>query len=411
MNGSPKVNATDIKNYVQRYFESIYLELVTIDVDSVKYTIKNINGSLNFGIYDFWNKTDEELLRDFDNYSFKGDYIGTIFFFLSGYWEYIHNDIKDRYRRFPAKESFAYKKGMLEEPVVDILADKIKNELGLHYKDERPKAFLTHDVDHLGLPRGLKFVKALGGDVLKRKDLKLAFDRIKRQISGSDPWSAYNLIELHKKYGTKGTFFFMPAVQPDEFPGGYDTIKVREYLEKLGKEIQSAGGTVGIHYDVRHLSENRMESDINRLNDVFETKIEYGRAHFLLFDITKSFEIYERAGIKYDTTCSFADAVGFRLGTSKPFKPYNFKEKREYNITEIPLIVMDGSLQNPRYMNLTPERGLEKIKELVDKIKKYNGTFTFLWHNSSFYTTEWKNWERVYDETIKYLKENGFEFV
>jgi len=72
---------------------------------------------------------------------------------------------------------------------------------------------------------------------------------------------------------------------------------------------------------------------------------------------------------------------------------------------------MDGSLQNPRYMNLTPERRFEKIKELVDKIKKYNGTFTFLWHNSSFYTTEWKNWEWVYHKTVRYLKENEFEFV
>jgi len=47
----------------------------------------------------------------------------------------------------------------------------------------------------------------------------------------------------------------------------------------------------------------------------------------------------------------------------------------------------------------------------VDKVKRYNGTFTFLWHNSSFYTTEWKNWEWVYGKTIKYLKENGFEFI
>ena len=411
MNGGPKVNTTDIKNYVQFYFESIYLEPITIDVDDVKYAINSINGSLSFDIYDFWNKSDEDLLNDFENYSFKRDFVGTIFFFLSGYWEYIHNDIKDMYGRFPAKESFSYRKGVLDEPVVDILADKIKNELGLHYKDGRPKAFLTHDIDHLGSPKGLRFLKALGGDVLKRNDPKLAFDRIKRHISGNDPWSAYNLIKLHKKYGTKGTFFFMPAVQPDEFGGGYDTIKVRKYLEKLGKEIRSAGGRIGIHYDVRHLTENRMESDINRLNDVFETKIEYGRAHFLLFDITKSFEVYDKAGIKYDTTCSFADAVGFRFGTSKPFKPYNFKEKREYNVTEIPLIVMDGSLQNPRYMNLTPERGFDKIKELVDKIKEYKGTFTFLWHNSSFYTTEWKNWEWVYDETIKYLKENEFEFM
>ena len=71
MNGGPKVNTTDIKNYVRFYFESIYLEPITIDVDSVKYVIKSIKGSLSFDIYDFWNKMDEDLLNDFENYSFE----------------------------------------------------------------------------------------------------------------------------------------------------------------------------------------------------------------------------------------------------------------------------------------------------------------------------------------------------
>jgi len=402
------MNAEDVRNYVERHLRRVLVEPVNITVADGKYSINN---TLGYEIYDFWNRTDEELLNDFQDYSFNDDYIGTIFFFLSGYWEYTHNEIKDMYGRFPATESFSYKRNLLEEPVVDILVERIRQKLGSHYRDEKPRAFLTHDIDYLGMPKGLRFVRALGGDILKRRDLKLAFDRIKQKILGNDPWSAYNLIELHKKYNTKGTFFLYTEIQTDKFPGGYDIVKNREYLQKLGREIQSAGGRIGIHYDVRHLSEDRMRDDIDRLNDVFETQIEYGRAHFLLFDITKSFDIYEKASIKYDTTCSYADRVGFRFGTSKPFMPYNFKEKREYNLLEIPLIVMDVSLQNPRYMNLTPEQGFEKIKELVDKVKKYNGIFTFLWHNSSFYTTEWKNWEWVYGETIGYLKGNGFEFI
>jgi hypothetical protein len=154
-----------------------------------------------------------------------------------------------------------------------------------------------------------------------------------------------------------------------------------------------------------------MKNDIEKLNNIFETKIESGRAHFLIFDIRKSFDVYEKADLKIDTTGSFADRVGFRFGTSKPFNPYNFKENREYNLIEIPLIVMDGSLQNENYMNLSPEEGFEKIKELIDKIKKYNGVFTFLWHNTSFYTHLWKDWEWVYEETLKYLKKNHFEFI
>ena len=402
------MNTEDVKNYVERYLRRIFVEPINITVEDNKYIINN---TLRYEIYNFWNKTDEELLNDFKEFSFKEDYIGTIFFFLSGYWEYTHNNIKDEYERFPAIESFSYKKDVLEEPVVDILVESIRKELNLSYKEDKPKAFLTHDIDNLGLPKGWKFLKSLGGDILKRKDIKLAFDRIKRKITNQDPWSVYNLIELHKRYDTKGTFFFMPDIQPENCPGGYDPFKNQAYLSGLEKGIKTIDGKIGLHYDVRHLKEDRMKNDLEKLNQIFETKIEYGRAHFLLFDITKSFDIYEKAGIKIDSTCSYADRVGFRFGTSKPFMPYNFKEKRDYNLLEIPLIVMEGSLQNPRYMNLSSKEGFEKIKELIQKIKKYKGTFTLLWHNSSFYMTEWKDWEWVYHETIKYLKENGFVFV
>jgi len=398
----------DIKNYVEKYLERIFVEPIKIDIQDNKYIL---NDKLNFESYSFWNKTGEELLNDFQDFSFKRDYIGTIFFFLSGYWEYIHNHIKDNYGRFPATESFSYKKDVLEEPVVEILIERIKEDLNINYRDTLPKAFITHDIDNLSLPRGLKFIKSSGGDLIKRRDIKLFFDKIMKKITRNDPWSVYNLIEIHKKYNTKGTFFFMPDIQPNETPGGYEPGKHKKYLQELEKAIKSINGNIGIHYDVRHLTENRMKKDLNRLNEIFQAKIEMGRAHFLLFDITKSFEIYEKAGLKFDTTCSFADRVGYRFGTSKPFNPYNFKEKREYELVEVPLIVMEGTLQSPRYMNLSPKEGFEKIKELIDKIKKYNGTFTFLWHNSSFYTTEWKEWEWVYEETLKYLKENNFEFV
>ncbi len=408
MSSKPNINIIDVKDYVEKYLEKMYLEPLEITIDKMEYVANDI---LRFNIYDFWNKTDEELLNDFENHSFKEDYIGTIFFCLSGYWEYIHNNIKDEYGRFPSSESFSCKKGILEEPVVDILVERIREELGFTYKNNKPKAFITHDIDHLWLPTGLGFWRSLGVDILKRKDLRLACDRIKKSFTKDNPWSAYNLIEMNKKDGTRGTFFFMPRKQPKVRWAGYDVIENKEYLQNLGNEIKSINGRIGIHYDINYLKENRMKDDIDRLSNVFDTRIEYGRAHYLVFDITRSFDIYEKAGIKFDSTCSFSDAVGFRFGTSKPFRPYNFVENKEYNVVEIPLIIMDDSLQSPRYVNLTPDEKFEKIKKMIDKVRKYNGTFTFLWHNSSFYVTEWRGWEWVYDETIKYLKENNFEFI
>jgi hypothetical protein len=400
----------EIIRYIVEYFKDIFNESINLKIEDNYYVLNN-NNTLRYKIYEFWTKKDSELFLDFNDYSFKDDYIGTIFFFLSGYWEYNHNDIKDDYGRFLASESFSYKKGILEEPVVEILTEKIKNELNLTYKIENSRVFITHDIDFLGLSKGLKFIKNLGGDILKRKQFKLAFDKIKKKMLNKDPHSVYELIKKHKKYGSKGTFFLMPDIQPQLCGGGYDPIKNKKYLIDLEKEILSTGSRIGIHYDARHLKDDRMKEDIDVLNNIFESDISCGRAHYLLFDIKKSFDIYERSGIKLDSTCSYADSIGFRFGTCKPFRPYNFKEKRLYDFYEYPLIIMDGSLQNEKYMNLKPKEGFEKIKELIDKVDNYNGVFTFLWHNTSFYIPEWKDWEWVYEDTIKYVKNKGFEFI
>ncbi|WP_308644957.1 hypothetical protein [Oceanotoga sp.] len=399
----------EIIHYIVEYFKDIFNESINLKIEDNYYVLNN---TLRYKIYEFWTKKDSELFLDFNDYSFKGDYIGTIFFFLSGYWEYNHDDTKDDHGRFLASESFSYKKGILEEPIVEILTEKIKNELNLTYKNENSRVFITHDIDLLGFARGKKFIRNILGDILKRKQFKLAFDKIIRKISRRDPVTVYNLLNIHKKYGSKGTFFFMPDIQPNFYGGcGYKPIKDKRYLIDLEKEILSTGSRVGIHYDARHLKDDRMKEDIGILNNVFESDISCGRAHYLLFDIKKSFDIYERSGIKLDSTCSYADSIGFRFGTCKPFRPYNFKEKRLYDFYEYPLIIMEGTLMDTRYMGLSPEKGFEKIKELIDKIDNYNGVFTFLWHNTSFYIPEWKDWEWVYEDTIKYVKNKGFEFI
>jgi len=408
MNNNPLLSVADVRSYIENYLKQLFVEPIAIVTNNGKYLLNN---AISFPIYDFWNKNDRDLLNDFEDFSFKGDYIGTIFFFLSGYWEYTHNDIKDRYGRFPSTESFSCKKGILEEPVVDILVERIREELGFTYKDNKPKAFVTHDVDHLWLPKGFAVIRSLAGDIIVRRDPKLALDRIKRKIAGNDPWSVYNLIDLHKKNGTRGTFFFLAEKQPGLFSNGYNVIENEGYLRDLAKAISSIDGKIGLHYDIRHLDENRMKKDVDRLSYVFNRKIEFGRAHYLLFDVARSFDIYEKAGIKFDSTCSFSDAIGFRFGTSKPFRPYNFREKREYNLIEIPLIVMEGTLRYSECTKKSPEIGFEKIKQLTERVKRYNGTFTFLWHNSSSYVTEWRDWEWVYNEAILYLKKSDFEFI
>ena len=66
---------------------------------------------------------------------------------------------------------------------------------------------------------------------------------------------------------------------------------------------------------------------------------------------------------------------------------------------------MDGSLFN--YQNLNPEEGFQRIKILIDTVKKYNGVFVLLWHNSSFDRIMLRGWDQVYEKTLEYIRKKN----
>jgi len=329
------LEAQEVKDYVEHFLNFVFKDEINIKVEEQSYLINN---KLNVKMYRFWEKDYKSLLEDFEGYSFKNDYIGTIFFFLSGYWEYINNDKRDIHGRFPSKESFSYKKNILEEPIVDIIVNKISQKLNLAYREFfcSPKFLITHDIDYLSLLDNKRFISSLGGDILLRKNLKMALDKVRKKINKDDPHSISRLLNIHKKYNTKGIFFFLTDFQPSNTKGGYNLYTEKNRLKEIKEEIVHANCNIGIHYDSRYLETDRLKSDIEKLEDIFKIKIISGRAHYLKFDITKSFDLYEKYGILIDTTGLYADAIGFRFGTSYPFIPYNFKEKRMYNVLEVP---------------------------------------------------------------------------
>ncbi len=104
--------------------------------------------------------------------------------------------------------------------------------------------------------------------------------------------------------------------------------------------------------------------------------------------------------LNWDSTCSYADKEGFRCGVCYEYSVFNILTRKKLNLKEKPLIVMEGSFATYQ-PNIKPEKMLEKIRQLIDKVKKYNGEFVFLWHNSSFNTNEWERYQKIYDKVTK----------
>ena len=67
-------------------------------------------------------------------------------------------------------------------------------------------------------------------------------------------------------------------------------------------------------------------------------------------------------------------------------------------LRERPLHVMDGSLFD--YMKLTPDAALPAVLTLARECRRYQGTFTLLWHNSSLPTVSEQRWYEALTDAL-----------
>lgn len=349
------------------------------------------------------------------------DIISDIFFMLTRYEEVVNKKAyeNERFNRFPASESLAFKNGFLDRPIVnehiDLLWSFIDSfQLGYKRKswwgNKNFAACLTHDVDSVQKYKRFKNIIRPSASLLIRqkkplKAIKNFFDYFKGYKG--DPYNTFDYImNLEKSYGFRSSFYFMSGGN-SEFDNSYDVydMKVKQLIDKIENEDFEAG----YHCSYNSYNDfNMMSKEKEKLNELISKKPYGCRQHFLRFQIPYTWEIQEQINLLYDTTLSFADAEGFRCGTCFPFKPYDLLENRILNIWEIPLIIMEGSLQNPNYRAYTPQKGLEETKKLIDTVKKHKGVFTMLYHNSSFdpFNTMWDGWKDTYESTMKYLFDN-----
>jgi len=216
------------------------------------------------------------------------------------------------------------------------------------------------------------------------------------------------LIDIERNLDVKGSYYFMLS---KDYGAGYDLSRNKKLISELANSIRSVGSNTGLHYSYWTLEKGIDKNLLTELGIILGETPKNGRHHFLRFDVDRSYSILDDTGILVDSSGGFADLIGFRFGTSWPFRPYDFVNKRAHKVWEIPLLVMDGTLENTKYMNFKPEEGSARISRLMSMVSEYGGIFSLLWHNSSFEYGEWKKWEWVYLKTLEKAKTEGFTFI
>jgi hypothetical protein len=330
------------------------------------------------------------------------DIFGSCFFMLSRYEEVVV-EAKDTHGRFLAKASLAFQENFLERPIVDEYVEVLWGCIHFLFSNLIRKSFVSKtyvscDVDYI-TDKGVRFpgiFKRLGGDLIKRKSLKSFFISLntffKVFIVGKkelDPFNTFDfMMDICDNQGLKMAFYFIPRNNKQPIDGNYD-IQSIEVID-LMKKIMNRGHEVGYHASYYSYKDGKKtREEVKLLKKVYEEAggnsedIIGGRQHFLRWETGITENNWEHSEMKYDTTLGYAEQIGYRCGTSKEYNFYNLLKRKNMNLLLIrPLLIMDCTLLSPQYMGLNIKESVEAITRIKNTVKKHQGNFTILWHNS-----------------------------
>jgi len=353
---------------------------------------------------------DNELKVDENEILCGIDIFASSFFMLSR-WEEYFNKIGDVYGRFPVIKALAYKNKFIERPIVNEYLEMLWNMLTFlsinqNRKERKFELVLTHDVDYLYKMKLIRHVlKTMGGDVLKRKSLKLALSRVNEYIKikkekKKDPYDTFDyLMDKSESIGKKSHFYFMSGgiTKKDNHYKIEEAHGILQKILRRGHIVGFHGSYSSYNNPVQWRKEKKLLAKFCKYNP------KEGRQHFLMFEVPTTWQIWEDNNMKIDSTLTYPDKEGFRCGTGDLFSTFNIKTRKKLNLKEMPLIIMEGTLLDSIYRGLSSDEALKIVKYYIDISKKYNSKLTLLWHNSSFIGPQFSKWGRIYEIILNYL--------
>lgn len=346
---------------------------------------------------------DNALVVNADSISCGMDIFASAYFMLTRWEEFVSKE-QDQHDRMPAEASLAFKHGFLMRPVVNEYVEMLWNMLTyLGYDQPRTERqytfYLSHDVDeaYFYYQAGWKkIIRYAAASILKRKSISVFSSTLwnglkyKLGLNYNDPYDTYDIImHLNKQNCLTSAFYFITDKTDLQKDSNYcmSDPAIMSLLEKIYQNKHEIGlhpsyrtykdsAQLALEYDILQQSCRSLGIDQKQFG---------GRQHYLRWSPEATLSAWEKAGLSYDSTLSYADHVGFRCGTCYEYTGFDFLARKSLNLVIRPLIVMDCTLISSRYMakGFTDE-ALSIVKELKAQCVKYNGMMSLLWHNSFF---------------------------
>jgi hypothetical protein len=332
------------------------------------------------------------------------DIFAASFFLVSRYEEYLEFE-PDRFGRFRAATSFAYRNGFLLKPVIDLWAMELAKALLFRYQNMTFKrnvfnSILTIDIDQPFAYLGKDLFRSLGGLIsdIGQKSGKAA-ERYRTVARGEkDPYDVFDYIfEMIDKNGTDVRFFIPTGNRSayDKNPS-WQNEDYRKLITLVSKKYSA-----GLHPSFAASDDQALLlKEKQRLQGIIQKDIIISRFHYIRMKFPQSCRNLLAAGISEDYSMGYPDEPGFRASIARPFYFYDIPEEKKTGLKITPFQVMDGTLY--QYKEMTRDESDNTISEMINVTKKAGGIFVSLWHNTTLLEgPEWKRWRSSFELTLK----------
>ena len=268
-------------------------------------------------------------------------------------------------------------------------------ELGLERRGylggERFLVALTHDVDLLGAGGLTTSLRRLARGRFREGSAFLV-DAVLRR----DP--AFPLGRM----GPASTCFFL--ARQDDPHDGYP----KRYRPALKRSVEAAandGREIGLH--ASYLAREKMHGIAEEAAQLPSNKLLQGvRHHYLRSAPERLAAELRAAGLRYDSSIGWPSRPGLRAGTPYPYRLWD-PERREPGAWELPLVLMDATLAEERYLGLDPDSAFGLAVETLEPVAQHGGAVAILWHPPSHHPILSKGYDRLYRRLLRWIEERG----
>jgi hypothetical protein len=348
--------------------------------------------------------------------------------------EYEQNE-RDAWGGWPADASESFRRGALRKPEIDVWLEQRRADLppGTPLEPRWPSGrrfavCLTHDVDLLSLAstpmQALRYARAglapgAGGRRetvarLARPAARLV--RTTRTGISRTPSLRETLersLDLERAHDATASYLFtVPPHRPRSrydcayAPGDRCLFRGRQVrVAEVMRELDRDGFDVGLHGGYGAASTpGALAAERATLEAATGLEITTTRQHFLRWDIRWTPLHQEAAGLGTDSTMGFNFDVGFRAGTSLPFRFFDVPSARSLDLLEVPLVAQDGAILGPSALGLSGREAISLLRPLFDSVSSLGGALTLLVHPDKLARPEWL---ALYEWCLDYGRERG----